>query len=207
MTSVAPGGHILIGSFVGGRGERLGGIAKGLLKTRGADGLEITLLERALGEARAVLPAAEVVLVGHHESYAGLGYRVLVDSPAGIGPLGGLHALLLEAPRLGCSHVLALACDLPFIRRELLQRLAFEQPQASALVATTEGVRNPLVARYAAATALAAIQSALASPRRSLQSVLDHLDDVQLLALSESEEATLRDWDTPADMQKSRVRS
>ena len=200
MTKAARAPHVLVGVFVGGRGERLGGVAKGLLTTHAADGREITLIERVLGELRAALPEAEVLLVGNNASYGQLG-TLIADSPSGIGPLGGLNALLLEATRRGRSHVLVLACDLPFIRRALIQRLVEEQPQASVLLAETQGVRNPLIARYDAALALAATRSALESAQRSLQAVLDRLLDVRALRLTESEASSLRDWDTPEDIE------
>lgn len=179
----------------------MGGIAKGLLKTRGDDGRDITLIERALGEIGAAAPAAPVVLVGSAEPYTHLGLRQLEDEPTGIGPLGGLHALLLEAARRDCSYVLALSCDLPFIRRDILRRLVEEQPEAGAIFFRTEGVDNPLIARYAVREAQMAVSAVLASQRRSLRAVLEQPGFLaQALELSVNDEPALRDWDTPEDV-------
>jgi molybdopterin-guanine dinucleotide biosynthesis protein A len=192
---------LLVGLFVGGRGERLGGVAKGLLKAPNA---ETTLSERALTELRAALPDADVVLVGEATAYASLGLRSVADAPAGIGPLGGLLGLLAEAETRDATQVLALACDLPFIERRLLARLATETPEAAALVTVTDGVRNPLAARYTVRAIASAARQVLDTRKRSLQAVLDALGtDVHALTLSDAEAATLQDWDTPEDIARS----
>ncbi|HVY31282.1 MAG TPA: molybdenum cofactor guanylyltransferase [Polyangiaceae bacterium] len=201
MTLAARGS--LVGIFVGGRGERMGGVAKGLLTTRSDDGRDVTLIERALNELGAAAPGVPVVLVGGAEPYAHVGLPQLEDEPNGIGPLGGLQALLLEGARRDLSHVLALACDLPFIRRDILRRLLDEQPQAGALFVRTEGVPNPLIARYAVGEALVAVGAVLASPRRSVRAVLERPELLaQPLELSGVDERALRDWDTPEDMSR-----
>jgi molybdopterin-guanine dinucleotide biosynthesis protein A len=196
--TVAP---LIIGIFVGGRGTRMGGVAKGLLK---APASESTLVERLRVELRSAVPAAnaEVVLVGDAEAYADLGLPALADEPPGIGPLGGLLGLLSYAERREAAFALALACDLPALDRALLSRLCSESPAASVLLTQQDGVRNPLVARYAIDAALPAARDALQAGARSLQAVLDRLGDgVQTLQLSADEAAKLGDWDTPEDMQ------
>jgi len=192
------GRKILVGVFVGGRGTRLGGVQKGLLKAKDS---ELTLIERLLGELRLALPHADVALVGSSNAYAHLGMAALVDAPPGVGPLGGLLALLQEGERRQLEHAIALACDLPFIAHPLLARLAHEKPNAAVVIAETEGLRNPLVARYAVTRALPAARSVLASGRRSLQAVLDTLGEgVERLALAQAETESLRDWDRPEDL-------
>jgi molybdopterin-guanine dinucleotide biosynthesis protein A len=191
---------LLVGLFVGGRGERLGGVPKGLLKAPNA---ETTLSERALAELRAALPGAEIVLVGEATAYASLGLRAVADAPAGVGPLGGLLGLLAEAEARGAAHVLTLACDLPFIEQRLLARLSTETPEAAALVTVTDGVRNPLIARYAIDPTTQAARAVLSAGKRSLQAVLDALEPgVAALTLSEAEAASLVDWDTPDDVER-----
>jgi molybdopterin-guanine dinucleotide biosynthesis protein A len=190
---------LIVGIFVGGRGTRMGGVAKGLLQ---APASETTLIERLRGELRSAAPAAEVVLVGDAEPYAALGVAAVADEPPGVGPIGGLIGLLAHAQRRGALNVLALACDLPKIDGALLSRLGSESADASVLLTRQDGVRNPLVARYAIMPALAAARATLQAGSRSLQAVLDRLgDDVQTLQLSAEEAAKLGDWDTPEDMQ------
>ncbi|RYZ02526.1 MAG: hypothetical protein EOO73_31290 [Myxococcales bacterium] len=187
---------LVVGLFVGGRGRRLGGVAKGLLP---APGSAQTLLERLVGEARAALGEAELVLVGDAAAYSASGLTAVDDAPRGVGPLGGLGGLLHHAQQRGATHVLALACDLPYVSAPLLARLATEAPGAAALAAHGGGLRNPLVARYEVARALPAVQSALASKKHALQAVLDALG-AELLTMTEEETRSLHDWDTPEDV-------
>jgi molybdopterin-guanine dinucleotide biosynthesis protein A len=195
------GARIVVGVFVGGSGTRMGGAAKGLLP---APDSGLTLLERLLGEVRVAAPNAELVLVGNVDAYAHFGLTSIEDSPPGIGPLGGLLGLLEHAERAGATGVLALACDLPFVRGELLRRLLSERGDAT-VVTKTGGVRNPLVARYAVGPGLAAARAVLEAGRRSLQAVLDQLGSgVATLELSVAESASLEDWDTPDDVRGKR---
>lgn len=190
--------RLLVGIFVGGRGSRMGGVAKGLLK---APDSEATLLERLRTELASALPNAEVVLVGAAEAYADVGLSAVNDEPPGVGPLGGLIGLLAHAERLGATHVLALACDLPRVTASLLQRLASELADKSALVTAQDDIKNPLLARYAVAEALPAARAVLGSGKRSLQAVLERLGaGAAIVPLTASEAATIDDWDTPEDM-------
>ncbi len=189
---------LIVGIFVGGRGSRMGGVPKGLLR---APDSELTLLERLLGEVRAALGDVQVVLVGDAKSYPANDLPTVSDSPQGIGPLGGLSGLLRHAQEVGTAGALVLACDLPRIRADLLTRLATESPEAAALVAQQQGVRNPLIARYQVTNTLAAVHAVVAAGQRSLQAVLDALgQDLRLLPLTTAEAASIADWDTPEDV-------
>jgi molybdopterin-guanine dinucleotide biosynthesis protein A len=185
----------VVGLFVGGRSSRMGGFPKGNLR---APSSELTLLERLLAQLHAASPGLPVVLVGQASAYASLGLHALCDRPAGIGPLGGLAALLDHAGALGAAHVVALACDLPRLSSALIGRLLNDEPHLEALAAEQDAVRNPLIARYAVAPANMAVAAVLASGKRSLQAVLDQLDTGSL-RVSGSELAELDDWDSPSD--------
>lgn len=198
MTS---GARLVIGIFVGGRGSRMGGVAKGLLK---APSSETTLVERLRAELARALPDAELVLVGAAEAYAGLGVGAIGDEPVGVGPLGGLIGLLAHAEQRGATYALVLACDLPRVAAPLLQRLGTEAPSASVLITTQGDVKNPLLARYTVAEALPAARATLEAGKRSLQAVLERLTNgAVVMALSPAEAASVEDWDNPEDMQKS----
>jgi molybdopterin-guanine dinucleotide biosynthesis protein A len=189
---------LLVGLFVGGKGTRLGGVAKGLLR---APDSEQSLVERLLGEIRAAVPGAPVVLVGKADAYRSLQLEAVADDPPDIGPLGGLSALLAYAERRGAGHLLALACDLPRLERSLIARLAVEAPNAAVALVRQTDTRNPLIARYAVAAARPAVTEALSQGRRSLQAVLDRLEPaVVALELSVDEAARLDDWDTPSSI-------
>jgi molybdopterin-guanine dinucleotide biosynthesis protein A len=195
---MASGARLIVGIFVGGRGSRMGGVAKGLLK---APDSEATLVERLRAELARALPDAELVLVGAAEAYAGLGLSAISDEPAGVGPIGGLIGLLARAEQRGATHVLALACDLPRVAAPLLHRLGTEAPTAHALATTQGEIKNPLLARYTVAEALPAARATLSAGKRSLQAVLERLgDSAVVMPLTPAEAATVDDWDTVEDM-------
>ena len=193
MTSVR--GAPVIGLFVGGQGKRLGGVAKGNLTLDGQK-----LIERLVGVATAALPDSSLVLVGQAEPYAGLGLPVLADDPPGIGPLGGLRALLRHAEQAGASGALGLACDLPHLGVTLVQRLATEAPSADFLAPRDGELWHTLVARYGTG-ALGAVEATIAAGERALQRVVARLGERAVeLRVDATERAELRDWDTPEDI-------
>jgi molybdenum cofactor guanylyltransferase len=190
--------ELVVGILIGGRGARLGGVAKGLLTAPESGS---TLIERLLLELTSALPEAPIALLGQTAAYAALGLPTLPDNPTGVGPLGGIVSLLELAEQSGARFALSLTCDLPRIDRALLLRLANEEPAAAALVTTQSGVRNPLVARYAVSQALPAARQVVLSGKRSVQAVLDALaSGVHALSLSSDEERKLADWDVPEDL-------
>jgi molybdopterin-guanine dinucleotide biosynthesis protein A len=187
----------LVGIFVGGRARRMGGVAKGLLPT--ADGRSV--VERLLAEIREALPGAPIALVGAASSYDAFELPTLADTPPGIGPLGGLRALLARTAELGLPHALALACDLPTISANLIRRLADAEPAASA-VAPREpgGPWYALSARYAV-TVLPVLDAQIADGQRALQRLFAQLGpSASELALTAPELALLADWDRPEDL-------
>jgi molybdopterin-guanine dinucleotide biosynthesis protein A len=191
---------LVVGIFVGGRGSRMGGVAKGLLK---APGSETTLVERLLQQLAHAAPTAETVLVGSAEPYESLGLRAVADEPAGIGPLGGLLGLLSFARERGSATVLVLACDLPRLDAAIISRLLNDSAETHAGVAEQMGVRNPLIARYATEPALIAGQRVFQNEHRSLQAVLDYLEPhVTRLRLTDAEATVFDDWDEPGDLQE-----
>lgn len=195
-----PAPALRIGVLVGGRGTRMGGVAKGLLRT--ASGASI--VEHLLAECEAALPSAARVLIGDATAYTALNLPALVDAPAGIGPLGGLRALLLDAERNGEQAVIALACDMPFVSARLLSRLASETPDALALAPRPAKLWQPLCARYSL-TVLSAVQAALDAREHSLQRVFHQLGTgARALELDTDEERELRDWDRPSDVARDR---
>ena len=189
--------RVTIGLFVGGKGARMGGVAKGLLRAPG--GTE-TLIERLVRQCAHALPATTPFLVGDAAAYAGLGLPQLADNPSGIGPMGGLRALLLRARADQSELALALACDLPFL----------DEPVISALLASFSGVTRvpfvesrlqPLAAAYAPAAALNAVERSLALGKHALMHVLDLLGSaLERIDFDETRARALRDWDTPDDM-------
>jgi molybdopterin-guanine dinucleotide biosynthesis protein A len=186
---------LVIGIFVGGRGSRLGGVAKGNLALPSGE----TLAARLVARSRDALPGTPIVLVGAAEAYAHLGLPAVPDDPQGIGPLGGLRALLAHAEGRGRTHALALSCDLPYLEAPLIARLGVEAPAADFLAPRDGELWQTLVARYATAS-LPVVDATLAAGERALQRVILRLGErATELVLGARERSELRDWDTPED--------
>jgi molybdopterin-guanine dinucleotide biosynthesis protein A len=180
----------LAGIFVGGAASRMGGRAKGLLPS--PEGPPI--IERLMGILEGF--GVGVVLVGDRGPYAELGAERIADEPPGIGPLGGLVALLRLA---GSAPALALACDMPFVSRELVARLC-TTPAAAPILAPRRGGRwEPLCARYDAARVLPLAAAQAAAGVGSLQRLLERAG-ADPLPLAPLEESQLDDWDSPDDV-------
>lgn len=174
----------------------MGGVAKGLLPAPDGGAPLVTRL-RQLAESLGL----RCVLVGQAPAYGGLGLPMLADDPPGIGPLGGLRALLGAAAG---APVLALACDLPYVSAALLKKLSVapelevNQPPYDVRAARRQERWEPLCAWYAPSV-LPALDRALAAGERSFQALLRRLH-VHELPLSAAEAAELTDWDAPGDI-------
>jgi molybdenum cofactor guanylyltransferase len=198
-----------VGVLVGGQGRRMGGVAKGLLVHEGQ-----TLIERVLeachraaeeafaGEALPVYLVGDT-LAGSVSPYASSSLPRLEDRPPGIGPIGGVRALLLRAHAEG-RDALALAVDLPHLQAGVVRRLFVDGPGAPALAPREAGRWQPLIARYRPAVVLPAIDRVLARGQTSLQAIFAELEasgsPAEELVLSGEEQQVLRDWDCPSDM-------
>jgi molybdenum cofactor guanylyltransferase len=190
--------EVLLGIFVGGQSSRMGGEPKGLLPAPGEPpGSSLTLVGRLAREFRKVKPNAQVVLVGQHEAYVSQGFRMLGDSPLGVGPVGGLRALLLEGISRN-SEVVACSCDLPFLGAHTFARLLEHDANAVAVAFRRDGRAEPFPSRYDAARAMPMLDASLAAGKRSLKAVLQACP-VVTFELDEAARHELDDWDTPED--------
>jgi molybdopterin-guanine dinucleotide biosynthesis protein A len=190
---------VIAGVFVGGRSRRMGGLAKGLLPAPREPGAPpTTVIGRTVALARE--QCREVVLVGRADAYASLGLAAVADdaTAVGEGPLAGLVALLAYARG---QRVIALACDMPFITRELLGRLAGAEPDAPALAPRDGGTWSPLFARYDPSRVEGVARATLRSGTRATYAVLDACR-ARELAMSARERRLLRDWDEPGDLER-----
>lgn len=182
---------LAVGILVGGRGSRLGGVAKGLLP--GKD--QIPIIEHLLAEIDAASPDARVYLLGSKPEYAHLHLPQLQDKPENVGPLGGLNALL----HTGADEVVLLGCDMPFVTRKLLRRL-LAAPCRAAVAAKADAVHfEPLFSRFNVHATLPVVERLLSHHRYSVQGVLMELGP-DVLTIAPEEAAQLRDWDTPEDI-------
>jgi len=125
--------------LAGGRGQRMGGVDKGLKMLRGRRLIE-WVIERFAPQADEVLINANQNL----DTYAGFGHRVIPDEIGGFaGPLAGLHRGLTEARH---ELVATVPCDSPFLPLDLLARLnaALEREGADVAVAKTGDQPHPV---------------------------------------------------------------
>jgi molybdopterin-guanine dinucleotide biosynthesis protein A len=103
--------------LAGGRGQRMGGVDKGLQVMRGKP-LVQWVIER-------FAPQVEELLINANQNldrYGGFGYRVIPDEIRGFtGPLAGLHRALNEARH---ERLATVPCDSPFLPEDLVSRLA-----------------------------------------------------------------------------------
>lgn len=184
---------VLAGIFVGGASVRMGGLAKGLLAS--PDGPRIVDRWRGLFEA-ARIPC---MLVGRRPEYVGVPLETLDDAPTGIGPLGGVLALLLHA-RASARYAITVGCDMPYVSEGLVGRLV-AAPDATAVAPKIGGRWEPMLARYDVERALPIVEARARSQSegaRSMRGLLDALG-AQQLSLAPDEEKLLDDWDEPAD--------
>jgi molybdenum cofactor guanylyltransferase len=126
--------------LAGGRARRLGGVDKAALLLGGS-----RIIDRQLAILIGV--SDEVLIVANDAArYAAFQLPVFPDLVPGAGALGGVYTAL-EAARH--ELVLVLACDLPFITRELLDRLIADADTAvDAVVPRSTRGLEPLCAVY-----------------------------------------------------------
>jgi molybdenum cofactor guanylyltransferase len=143
QSSVDSDGALLSAAILaGGRAQRFGGADKSALVVGGT-----RIIDRQLAALASV--TGDVRLVSNDaRRYPGLGIPVIEDAIPGAGPLGGLYSALLDARH---DRVLILACDLPFVTPELLQRLVDEsagRDDIDAVVPRSSRGLEPLCALY-----------------------------------------------------------
>jgi molybdopterin-guanine dinucleotide biosynthesis protein A len=125
--------------LAGGRGQRMGGVDKGLKPLRGKP-LAQWAIERLAPQVGALLVNANQNL----EEYARFGHRVVPDSVGGFaGPLAGLHAGLQAA---ATPLVVTVPCDSPFLPLDLVARLRAALGAQQIAVARTGEQPHPVFA-------------------------------------------------------------
>lgn len=204
--------------LAGGGARRLGGVDKTQLTVGGR-----TLLDRVLaaasgarqvivvGPERPIAPPAaalSVTTAGQAEPAeaavsaapgAARPIRWTLEEPPGGGPLAGLAAAL-ELDECSSPVVVALAADLPFMHRQLVERLveATAAPETDAVALTdAEGQVQPLAAAYRREP-LAAVLDAIGDPQNlGFRPLLSRL---RIDIVTDARAAT--DCDTPEDLRR-----
>ncbi len=125
--------------LAGGKGRRLGGVEKGLLKVGGK-----RIIERVLYSLRDFENV--IVCRDEHQSRLYSTYAsTITDILEGMGPLGGIHAALEHFK----SNVLVVSVDMPFLNHNICRILYEECTNATAVIPRWEDGRfEPTLACY-----------------------------------------------------------
>ncbi|ODS55080.1 MAG: hypothetical protein ABS36_10025 [Acidobacteria bacterium SCN 69-37] len=126
----------------GGRARRFGGQDKGRLIVHGRSIIvrQVEILQRVASDL--------LVIAGDPARYTDLPVRVVRDRQPDLGAIGGIDTAVHAAPG---THVVVIACDMPFLTSDLLTHLLdLGRDRDGAWVRTDRGV-EPLVACYATA--------------------------------------------------------
>lgn len=126
----------------GGQSKRMGR-DKRLLELGGQ-----SLLQRALSVLQGLFPEVLVALAEPLPQLTGQGYRVVLDLIPNCATLGGLYTGLASA---GHQRVLAVGCDMPFLSREVIGRLAGFGAQADVAMPKLATGLQPMLAVYSKA--------------------------------------------------------
>ena len=195
--------HIHAGILIGGRSKRMGR-PKALIEHDG-----VTLIERTFTTVRSIVDT--VALLGSEIDFPlpdSCGeISILPDAGPNIGPLGGLASLLNQCRPDDAA--LLLACDMPFLSGELIDRLRTCGRTPSirwdAIVPTTRDTHDanatklhPCSALYRP-TCIPAIERAISGQRYGMMRLLDQLT-VREVPLLGDEARWVTNWNTPADI-------
>ncbi len=157
----APSGAGLAGVILcGGRSARMG-VDKATIQFEG-----MTLLERAVARLGDVCNPLLIAPGGTPATVSGR--RAIADAAPNAGPLGGIVAALRASPHRLLAVV---AVDLPWVDPGLIRVLADRIGDRDVALCETGGGIEPLHAVYSTSI-LAAAESALAGPDRSLRRVI-----------------------------------
>jgi len=143
--------------LAGGASQRMGH-DKAFLELGGQPLIQIAI------ERMMVICGEVIIVAGEVSSYEGLGVAVVRDSFQDVGVLGGLHAGLAAS-----SHELALAvgCDMPFLKPEVLRAFATWAEGYDVALLRHNGYVEPLHGAYRR-TCLSPIESAIRAGKRRI---------------------------------------
>ncbi len=182
------------GILIGGRATRMGRV-KGLIEIKSGTTIldHLVAITRQVGLTPVLLGACRETEARYPE------LPRLDDAAPGVGPIGGLLALLRAAEQAGSPSVILLGCDLPHLTVKILDQL-LAAPPAPLVAARKDGRWQPLCARYEVAACLPVVERLVRDGRHALQAVCDAARAAEL-PLSTEDHAALVDWDSPEDVQ------
>ncbi len=181
--------------MAGGKSSRMG-TNKALLDFQGQK-----LIERLAGQFTAWFDQV-VVITNTPAEYAFLNLPMVADRIPGLGPLGGIEAGL-QASRHPVTFFAA--CDMPFLRRELIGYLLGQAETADVVVPVIQGEYEPLHSVYTRAC-LPTIRAQLDAGRYKVADCFRHLRvrpvDATEMAPFGRVEKIFFNCNTPSDLQR-----
>lgn len=154
----------------GGKGARMGGVAKGLLPLGGR-----RIIERVLA---ALVPAVDDVLVVTNtpDLYAFLGLPMVSDAFPDHGSLGGIYTGLRAAAGAGA---LTVACDMPFVEPAVVRLVAARAGDGDVVIPRVGRKLETMHALYAK-PCLAAMEACLRDGRLKITGFFDRVRVVEI---------------------------
>lgn len=153
--------------LAGGQGRRIGGGKP--LRVLGGE----TLLSRAVKQARQW--SDEIAVVVRSVDQLGDAEATMIADRTGIdGPLAGVAAALEWASDTNAEAVLTIPTDMPFLPRDLGQRLEQARPPRQVGLASSGGHTHPVCALWPV-SALRELPSFIGSGSASLRRFADHI--------------------------------
>ena len=131
-----------------------------------------TMLERLTARLSPV--TSSVTLVGGSQAYMGHSLRTVPDVYEKWGALGGIHAALSAAKT---DWIIVIACDLPFVTRDLFERLkSFAHESVDAIVPMQpDGRPQPVCALYRRETCLPQVVRLVSAGEHTLRALLTNV--------------------------------
>ncbi len=128
--------------------------------------------------------------------------RLVTDPIPGEGALRGLHTALASANN---ERVLVLACDMPFVQKELLAAMLSINSSDDVIVPMLDGNYEPLHAIYLRTPCLRAVENALNAGEKKLvsffQDVRVHTLGEEIIGMYDPEGLSFYNINTPQDLQ------
>ena len=164
-----------------------------------------TMLERIAAQLSPV--TSSVTLVGRPQAYDGHSLPTVADVYEKWGALGGIHAALSAAKT---DWIIVIACDLPFVTRDLFERLkSYADESLDAVVPVQpDGRLQPVCALYRRETCLPEIERLVGegehTPRALLRSVRTEYALFRELRDLPGSENFFLNLNTPEDFERAR---
>jgi molybdenum cofactor guanylyltransferase len=188
-----PASDLTVAIMAGGQSSRMGQ-DKSFVPFQGRPMIEV-VRERVAG-----LGAELVVITNKPDEYAHLGLPMYSDVYPNMGPLGGIYTAVYHARH---PYTLVVACDMPWLNRDLLAYMIGLRRQADIIVPRWDKFPEPLHAIYSKACLppiLAQLQSGQLKVVRFYGQVQVHFVDRPAIEQFDKDGRSFANLNTPEDL-------